>query len=38
METGLTMATIDHLNPPTGHMADNVVGFARSVPVPSSMP
>src|SRR4051795_11887812 len=25
------MATIDHLNPPTGHMADNVVGFARAL-------
>src|SRR5207248_7796560 len=23
--------TIDHLNPPTGHMADNVVGFARAL-------
>ena len=25
------MTTIDHLNPPTGHMADNVVGFARAL-------
>src|SRR6195952_3994726 len=25
------MATIDHLNPPTGPMADNVVGFARAL-------
>src|SRR2546430_5859103 len=24
------MTTIDHLNPPTGHMADNVIGFARA--------
>jgi len=22
---------IDHLNPPTGHMADNVIGFARAL-------
>src|SRR6476469_2562512 len=26
-----SMATIDHLNPPTGHMADNVIGFARAL-------
>src|SRR6266850_1233194 len=26
-----SMTTIDHLNPPTGHMADNVVGFARAL-------
>ena len=25
------MTTIDHHNPPTGHMADNVVGFARAL-------
>ena len=25
------MTDIDHLNPPTGHMADNVVGFARAL-------
>src|SRR5438309_6981547 len=25
------MTNIDHLNPPTGHMADNVVGFARAL-------
>ena len=25
------MTTIDHLNPPTGHLADNVVGFARAL-------
>src|SRR5436309_15665305 len=25
------MTTIDHLNPPTGRMADNVVGFARAL-------
>src|SRR4029077_2179270 len=25
------MTTIDHLNPPTGQMADNVVGFARAL-------
>src|ERR1700712_5488903 len=25
------MVTIDHLNPPTGQMADNVVGFARAL-------
>jgi len=25
------MPTIDHLNPPTGMMADNVVGFARAL-------
>src|SRR3954468_13526993 len=29
-EVALTM-TFDHLNPPTGHMADNVVGFARAL-------
>src|SRR3954465_14414850 len=28
---GTIMTTIDHLNPPTGHMADNVVGFARAL-------
>ena len=22
---------INHLNPPTGHMADNVIGFARAL-------
>ena len=27
------MATIDHLNPPTGQMADNVIGFARALRV-----
>ena len=27
------MATIDHLNPPTGRMADNVIGFARALRV-----
>src|SRR5882757_8564675 len=25
------MTSIDHLNPPTGAMADNVVGFARAL-------
>jgi uncharacterized protein with von Willebrand factor type A (vWA) domain len=30
-EVALTMTDIDHLNPPTGHMADNVVGFARAL-------
>ena len=25
------MTNIDHLNPPTGHMADNIVGFARAL-------
>jgi uncharacterized protein len=25
------MATIDHLNPPTGQAADNIVGFARAL-------
>ena len=25
------MATIDHLNPPTGRMADNIIGFARAL-------
>src|SRR5215510_11573960 len=25
------MTDIDHLNPPTGHMANNVVGFARAL-------
>ena len=25
------MTNIDHLNPPTGHMADNVIGFARAL-------
>jgi uncharacterized protein with von Willebrand factor type A (vWA) domain len=25
------MATINHLNPPTGHAADNIVGFARAL-------
>src|SRR6476661_1722796 len=29
-EMGL-MTNIDHLNPPTGHMADNIVGFARAL-------
>src|SRR3954465_2403319 len=28
---GTIMTPIDHLNPPTGHMADNVVGFARAL-------
>src|SRR6185437_1300926 len=27
----VSMTTIDHLNPPTGHMADNVIGFARAL-------
>ncbi|MEH2502493.1 MoxR-like ATPase [Bradyrhizobium sp. AZCC 1578] len=30
-EVSCTMTTIDHLNPPTGHMADNVVGFGRAL-------
>jgi uncharacterized protein len=25
------MATIDHLNPPTGRMTDNIIGFARAL-------
>ena len=24
-------AAIDHLNPPTGHVADNIIGFARAL-------
>src|SRR3954468_16224989 len=31
VERSVPMATIDHLNPPTGQMADNVVGFARAL-------
>src|SRR5262245_65842078 len=31
-DNGIEMPTaIDHLNPPTGRMADNVVGFARAL-------
>src|SRR4051812_1275403 len=30
-EIGCTVTNIDHLNPPTGHIADNVVGFARAL-------
>jgi uncharacterized protein with von Willebrand factor type A (vWA) domain len=29
--TGKKMTTIDHLSPPTGLMADNVIGFARAL-------
>src|SRR6201988_1959449 len=31
--TGLAQMAIDHLNPPTGQMADNVIGFARALRV-----
>ena len=30
-EFSCNMAVIDHLNPPTGQIADNVVGFARAL-------
>src|SRR5246127_1990960 len=29
--TGLAQMAIDHLSPPTGQMADNVIGFARAL-------
>jgi len=29
--TGMKMTTINHLSPPTGLMADNVIGFARAL-------
>ena len=29
--SGNCMTDIDHLNPPTGQMADNVIGFARAL-------
>src|SRR6201993_5590038 len=29
--TGMKMTAIDHLAPPTGLMADNVIGFARAL-------
>src|SRR5246127_1503685 len=31
--TGLAQMAIDHLDPPTGQMADNVIGFARALRV-----